>query len=311
MNASDDSLYSLGFIHDSGLNNILAKSKLLRRLLRFGIHHVVPVGDTIVVFANRKIFTYNREGKRWEYSATCYKNNRPLSVCKTPNNDIYYGEYWSNPVREPVKIVASFDHGKSWESIFEIENIRHVHGTFYDEYEDAIWVSTGDEDHESKILKTLDRFESIQTVLEGAQQVRAIQLLFTKEYVYFGSDSPSAINKIYRYERSNGKLEELQIVGGSVFWGCSASDWLLFSTAVEPSRVNKQRYAELWGASNGTDWKLLAKFKKDSLPLKYFQYGQLFLPNGKNESGTVWLTPFSTKNSQRLISLDLNSIALK
>ena len=39
---------------------------------------------------------------------------------------------------------------------------------------------------------------------------------------------------------------------------------------------------QLAGSRDGTNWQVLARWKKDNLPMRYFQYGNAFLPDGEN-----------------------------
>lgn len=144
------------------------------------------------------------------------------------NAEVYYGEYRSNSEREPVHIWSLEKDGRKWKSVWHFENIRHVHGVFHDPYTDSIWVTTGDMDQEAGIWRTDDRFISLCRVVGGSQQLRAVQLLFNKDYVYFGSDTPDEKNFIYRMDREGKNLENLTPVGSSVFYGCKVGKKLFF-----------------------------------------------------------------------------------
>jgi hypothetical protein len=59
---------------------------------------------------------------------------------------------------------------------------------------------------------------------------------------------------------------------------------MFFSTMVEPSSLNTGREVHLAGSRDGMNWQVLARWKKDNLPMRYFQYGNAFLPDGENAS---------------------------
>ena len=208
---------------------------------------------------------------------------------------MYYGEYRSNPERIPVSIFGSFDRGTNWQPVYSFSDVRHIHGVFYDEYEGCLWVTTGDEDQESAIWKSRNHFQTLEPILRGGQHARAVQLVFSERYVYFGSDTPLELNYIYRLDRRSGQAQRIKEVHGSVFWGCRAAGWVFFSTVVEPSECNQGRQAELWGSPDGLDWRSVASFRKDFWPMRYFQYGQIHLPQGSNQTGRLWFTPFATE----------------
>lgn len=81
------------------------------------------------------------------------------------------------------------------------------------------WISTGDDDHEAALYVTDPEFSRLEKVLYGSQQTRTIKLLFTEQYIYFGSDAPHEVNYLYRMNKSIHKTERLARVGSSVFHG--------------------------------------------------------------------------------------------
>jgi hypothetical protein len=50
----------------------------------------------------------------------------------------------------------------------------------------------------------------------------------------------------------------------------------------EPSRVNDASRVTVVGSKTGYDWSTLLHWKKDLLPMRYFQYGNVVLPDGHN-----------------------------
>ncbi|MFT5171253.1 MAG: hypothetical protein ACI9BD_001025 [Candidatus Marinamargulisbacteria bacterium] len=222
-----------------------------------------------------------------------------MCVCQTPENQLFYGEYTSNPDRRAVLILGSFDKGRRWESVYSFSDVRHIHGVFYDRYTDTIWATTGDTDEESIIWQFDRRFNKPRKVLKGSQQTRAVQLLFSKDSVFFGSDSPLERNFLYRLSRSSGKVTPVQEVGGSIFYGCKVKDGLVFSTAVEPSDINTRQSSEVWYSETGDDWTLISSYPKDIWPVRFFQYGQVLFPSGENNTSELWYTPFSTEMDGR------------
>ena len=219
--------------------------------------------------------------------------SRPLNLCHAHDN-FYYGEYRSNPERSPVNIWQWQQEQSAWQSVWQFTNVRHVHGIFHDPYTDSIWATTGDSDDESAIWQTSDNFKTLNKVVGGNQQFRAVQLLFTKEYVYFGSDAPEEQNYIYRMARDGANHERLITVDSSVFFASKVNERLFFSTAVEPSTRNDSRMAAIWSAEGNGVWERVAEYKKDSLPMRYFQYGQIQFPSGPGDDVHLYFSPFAT-----------------
>lgn len=286
---------------------LLNVSRIARRLLRSDVSSWQVLSSARhVVMAKDAIYLCNDDGI-WEPS-TSIVGHKPLYLMLTPKNHLFYGEYRNNAERSPVSVWQSLDSGTTWRPAWTFNNIRHIHGVFYDPYTKSIWVTTGDADTESGIWVTYDEFVHLDLVAGGAQRFRVIQLLFTSQFIYFGSDDLIEENHIYRMERKTGKIDTLQAVSGTVFWGCKVGDNLFFSTAVEPSTVNKNNYACLWGSPDGEKWKCIAKFRKDIWPLKLFQYGQILFPAGDNQTGKLWFTPWATEGDQTIQCVDVTQI---
>lgn len=278
-----------------------------RRLTRAGVHHLLPHQG--IAFAGRQIFL--REPARPEpifRRAASVRGSRPLCVA-TDGQTVYYGEYRGNPDRTPVHVWASRDGGRSWTAVYEFRNVRHVHGVHYDAWTGAFWVTTGDDDEESAIWRTVDGFRTLERVAGGTQQLRVVQLVFTKEHVYFGSDTPRAQNHLYRLHRGGSRPERLQPVGSSVFFGCRVGRHLFFSTAAEPSDVNSTRRAEIWHSADGEHWSLLRSFTRDWWPSRLFQYAQVTFPAGPGDGRRVYFTPQGVVGGGRTVAVSVDAMS--
>jgi hypothetical protein len=283
---------------------LLMRIPFLARLLRLGVHHLAHIDEATVVIANKECFLI---GSVKVELVGALAGSRPMALC-AGEEQIYYGEYRSNPERSPVHIYGFDLRHKSWRPVWTFTDVRHVHGVFYDPYRKSFWVTTGDTNEEVGIWRSDDQFRTLVKVAGGTQQFRAVQLLFTEDYVYFGSDAPGELNYLYRMDREGKRVEQLASVGGSVFYGCRIGEVLVFSTAVEPSEVNSRPFAEVWVSGDGLNWNKFREFKKDFLSLKYFQYGQVLFPNfcapAKN---FLYCTPFATKGHGKTLILKLNN----
>jgi hypothetical protein len=268
-------------------------AKLGERLLRGGVRHMCSLSNSLIILGYGKIYCYNLESSSL-ISVNKFIGSRPFALC-VGNSRIYYGEYWGNPKRKPISVFCSGDCGLSWEEVFQFSGVRHIHGVFYDSYTGYIWVTTGDEDQESAIWVTVDNFKTVRKVLGGSQDFRAVTLLFTREYVYFGSDTGRKVNHIYRYRKQDALLEQLQRVGSSVFYGFKEGGNLFFSTVCEPSKVNETECLAIWYSENGGQWEPLLKLHKDIWPKKLFQYGYVFFPAGQGRDRELWANAVALK----------------
>lgn len=288
------------------INKLFMSIPLFARLLRKEIHHIIIYDDIGIIIANKE--SYIIQDKTTTKIERLH-GSRPMVLCKTKENDIFYGEYRSNPNRNKVNIWKLNKSKLIWESVWNFDGIRHVHGVFYDEYTNTIWITTGDKDTEAGIWCTKDNFKSLDKIAGGSQQLRTVQLIFSKDYVYFGSDAPNEINYIYRMNRNGSDIQQLTKVGSSVFYGCKVKNSYFFSTAVEPSSCNKTRYVEIWRSENGKEWYLYRKIKKDMWSMKYFQYGQIFFPGSYGNNSYLYFSPYATDNSGYTFLDDISSQA--
>jgi hypothetical protein len=283
-------------------------TRITRRLFRCGVRHLIRIDEnTVVCWAFGGVFRYDLPQKRLTRSAAVFPGSRPLNICHAGGGTLFVGEYRSNPERSAVHVFTSSDSGLTWSVAWEFDSVRHIHGVHHDPYTGHIWIATGDEDNECGIWVTTDRFKTVRLITGGTQQARAIQLIFTEDHVYFGSDTPYEQNWLYRLRRQDLQIERLQPVDGSVFYGCKVGNRLFFSTVCEPSKVNLSREAAVWESCDGTNWRPLVKFRKDFLPFKLFKYGQIRFPEGSGRHDTLWITPLATANDQRSIKLTLTA----
>ena len=104
---------------------------------------------------------------------------------------------------DEVHIYASTDHGSTWEVAYTFPRgaVRHVHNIVYDEWANCLWVLTGDNGSECRILRVSCDFKNVDVVLSGNQQARAVALVPTPDGLYFSSDTPLESNHVYRLER--------------------------------------------------------------------------------------------------------------
>jgi hypothetical protein len=262
--------------------------------------------DEGIVFAGRDIWTMVPGSTQLEWVAQIV-GSRPLTVT-SDGNSLYYGEYRRNEERRPVQIWAACRKGYDWQAIYSFEQVRHIHGVFHDPYTRGIWTTTGDFDSESGLWWTGDGFFNVVKVAGGSQQYRAVQLLFSRDAVYFGSDVPAERNYLYRLDRESGVVSVLTEVGGPVFFGCKVGDYLFFSTVVEPCKEGRLRYAEVWGSYGGEEWCCIRSYKKDLWPMKLFQYGQVRFPLGPGDGESVWMAQLSTKQDASTVRVKLKDL---
>ena len=245
-----------------------------------------------MAIGKKGIFVAQKDEKVYRKTFRVSRGNRPLNMCEDSKGYLYFGEYLSNPNRDEVHIFKSIDSGRTWKKCYTFpkHTIRHVHGVFYDKYEDRVWFATGDLDGECIIGHTNDSFETVNVFKQGGQKYRAVQLLFFKDYIIYGTDTEYEKNYIYRIDRKDAQEHRLQELQGSVLSAVNSDQYAAISTAVEPSEVNHDTYSYIWFSNDGYQWKELYKGKKDSLNQKYFQYGRFKFPIGAIDNEKIFFS---------------------
>lgn len=273
----------------------LVSNDVFSRLFRLGYHHLVMLdNDRVIIFFNRNILVLNVLNKSVvNVGRVCGK--RPLAVA-FKHNLLVYGEYFDNKSRKKV-VLWGFDTNDFIPKVMcEFEGIRHIHGVYYDIYSDTFWITTGDDDSESGIWQSSLDFKNIRKVVYGHQLARAVDLIFTEKYVYYGTDSPNIQNRIRIIDRVTNSVEDVCTVSGPVFYGCKISETIYFSTVVEPSTFNYTNSSNVY-AINGMNHRVIGGFFKDRYDKRLFQYGQIRFPRGPGDEKHLWITPLATESS--------------
>jgi len=127
-------------------------------------------------------------------------------------------------------------------------------------------------------------------------------LRFQRMTVVFSTDTPSEENHVYRLDRG-GSIERVGDLSSSSIYACKVGEAMFFSTMIEPSSVNKTREVQIAGSTEGTNWHVLAGWQKDSLPPRYFQYGNAIFPDGVNATRYLAATTIAVERDDLVTTL--------
>lgn len=288
----------VGYFRPPWWRNLTVTAKLSSRLFRDGFHAFAVLPSRHVVAAvPGAIITLVPGETEFRISHEILRGTRPLHIAVTPERRLFWGEYFDNARRDEVHIYASEDGGLTWDVAYSFPRgeIRHVHNIIYDEWANCLWILTGDDGAECRVLRATCDFRSVDVVISGNQQARAVALVTNQDALYFSSDTPLEANHVYRLDRAGG-LTTVAALASSSIYGCRVGNAIFFSTMVEPSAVNSVRSVCLYGSRGGTRWGRVLEWKKDRWPMAWFQYGNAFLPDGKNTSGLLAVTSVAVEN---------------
>src|SRR5437016_5621187 len=183
--------------------NLSSSARLSHRLFRDGFHAlaVLPTGH-IVAAVPGAIIRLAPGDSEFVVCHRVARGTRPLHITATPEGHLFWGEYFDNPNRDEVRVYASSDQGATWHVAYILARgaIRHVHNIVYDEWENCLWILTGDNGAECRILRAACDFSTVDVALSGNQQARAVAIVPTPEALYFSSDTPLEANRVYRLD---------------------------------------------------------------------------------------------------------------
>jgi len=283
-----------------------AGHRLSARLFRDGFHALAVLSSGgFVAAVPGAIVTARANQNGFRVTHKILRGTRPLHITAVPGGGIYWGEYFDNAARDEVHIYGSGDGGETWSVAYTFpkRSIRHVHNIVYDVCADCLWILTGDYGDECRILRASRDLSSVESVLQGNQQARAVALVPSADALFFSTDTPLEANYIYRLSRQ-GDLSRLAPISSSSIYGCRVGDRVFFSTMVEPSEVNRDRNVRIYGSEGGGEhWHPLLAWKKDSWPMRLFQYGNAFFPDGDNGTSCLAVTIVAVESDDMVTSL--------
>lgn len=269
---------------------ILSVVRLARRSLRIDKCNVVVTADNnFVIIRKGKVYFYNRVEKKLTETLTL-KNCRNVlhqSVNASPEGFLYFGEYGHNGERNEVPVYRSIDNGRTWEVIylFKPKEIKHIHGCYYDKYEDKIWVCTGDFENENWLIVADKDFKTIEKIGNGQQIYRTCNLFFEAEYVHWLMDSQLEDSYHVRLNRKTRTIERLEKFQGPIWYSKKLNDKLYVAgTTQEIGEGVLDKYAHLMASTDLVTWHSIKKFEHDGLPKRYFKFGVIGFADGEQSA---------------------------
>ncbi len=284
---------------------LTSRANLTSRLVRDGFHALAILPSNAMIAAvPGAIVTRRTSETTFQITHKILRGTRPLHLTAIPNGTVYWGEYFANASRDEVHIYSSTDGGSTWSVAYTFPKgaIRHVHNIAYDGWQDCLWISTGDYGNECRILRASCDLRQVDVVLQGNQQARAVGLVPTETGLYFSSDTPLEKNSIYHLD-SGGALSQIASLTSSSIHGCRVGRHIFFSTMVEPSAANPDRSVRIFGGVEGQKLLPVLSWKKDRWPLRFFQYGNAFLPDGENSTPCLAFTTIAVETEDMVTSL--------
>jgi hypothetical protein len=293
------------------MRRLSVSSRLTARLLRDGFHALAVLRSGGLVAALPGAIGTLAPGES-EFRETFHirRGTRPLHITAVPGGSIYWGEYFDNTSRQEVHVYGSSDAGLTWDVAYTFAEgaIRHIHNIVHDPWQNCLWILTGDYGDECRVMRANCDFSNLEIVLQGNQQARAVAAIPSEDALYFASDTPLEQNSIWRLDRQ-GMLSRVAPISSSCISAARVGSRLFFSTMVEPSEVNLDPVVRVYARDvrDPERWHSLLSWRKDPWPMKFFQYGNAFLPDGQNTTQYLAVTTVAVESDDMVTSIyDVN-----
>jgi len=298
----------------AGSRDLLAFSRLSRRVFRSDKCNVYPTrAGKLLGIRSGKVYRLEEQGAipLFDIRGDCVMNR---AIAEDERGDLYFGEYFMNPRREPVRIwrVDALLEDFSVAFTFDQPRTRHVHAVHADPYvAGRLWITMGDFEGECFLAYTDDGFSSVNFLGDGSQLWRMVGVIFQERRLCWLTDSHIVRNRIVSMDRSSHRT----VVHGerdASSWYVAETDEGIYlaTTTVEPGPQIHTDRVRLLASEDGTDWEEIVEYPKDAFPMRAFGFGSLSLPSGCYSADAFWISGEGIRGldgRSQLCCLGLNS----
>tara|TARA_R110000868_G_scaffold315609_1_gene576489 strand:+ start:6952 stop:8028 length:1077 start_codon:yes stop_codon:yes gene_type:complete len=297
----------IGSVPASKIKKIAIKMRKISRLLRLdvGPSFLAESSNELLICSSGLIYVLDIVTGEIDIDFVIPRGSKPLNLVEINvpgfSRGIYFGEYLSNPNKTEVRIYRRQARGR-WEVAYKFADgeINHIHAIVPDKNSDCVYILTGDFGQAAAIWKAEKDFSVVRRVVSEGQASRACWMAVENECLHFATDTQLDVNyltSVSNLDVSPTKMIRHTPILGSSIYSLKLSDGLMvFSTAVEPDEVKKNKFLALFSTEPGPGiisnraaiyvWSLAGSVefvfsaKKDILPFRLFQFGSFHFPAG-------------------------------
>jgi hypothetical protein len=211
-----------------------------------------------------------------------------------------FGEYFDNPLRNPVSIWGRSHDSSAWRVLFTFQanTIDHIHAIVPDYKRKVVWILTGDFGHAAGIWISNPDFTDVQPVLRNNQMYRAAWLVDIDGRLIYATDSQFEENGVYELSNINGNWmsSKLTSVDASSIYSAKGVGANYFSTSIEPGQLSgvllkdlldrkpgpgiKSNFSKIYSVDSNALIHEIFSAKKDWIPPRLGQFGCFIFPSG-------------------------------
>lgn len=283
----------------------IGRFRVMSRLLRLEPRAFECLDEYVfMVSFQRGLWIIDSSRKEFRRVWRCRPNfSDPLNICKK-GSYIYWGDYGNNPYNESVNIYSySLSENVKVVYSFAPNTIRHIHNIIWDYDRNGFWILTGDNGKNVGIYFADSNFINVYPVVVGEQRYRAVVGFPAGNGCFiYATDAVNEDNYVNYLKIENNKIEVRQVcsLNGSCIYGTELKDYYIFSTTVEPMEgrgcinllsnklgpgIHSSEVHVILVRKKDLTFSIIAKYRKDFLPMKLFQYPTAQFPKGqKNDN---------------------------
>ena len=276
-----------------GMKSLLSRLELPARLLRAGIHALLPLGEDVVAVADGALYRISGRTGTVEKLCAFPHGKRPLrrGICVL-DDAIYFGDYFSNPERRAVRVYRIDLQDGCLSIVYEFppHSVRHIHLVQPDADGRRLWIGTGDSDSECRLLLLDPLSGDVERIGDGSQQWRAVSLAADDAGIIWGTDNHLGANHLWRWDRGSRTPVCLGPVTGPAYYHTRLPGALVFGTTMEKGEGEQDGYARLYAVNGCSVPRELWRLPKDKWDARYFGYGLFEFAEGTGADHRFWVT---------------------
>jgi hypothetical protein len=230
-------------LKNRALLRVVSSVPILKRRLHFFPSQPIVVGNHIYFSLFGSLIEFNLIKRtasietRLENGARRTISMTSLSSVPSFSDSLVFGEYLDNKNHDGVSIFQKKNEDE-WKKVYTFKRgeIRHIHAIVPDKETGCVFVFTGDDENEVKIISFKNDFKTCEIVAFGKQDLRTCSPHLTaRKAIIYATDTPFFPNHIFEFDNKRfDKPVELTTINGTCIYSQAISDnVLVFSSCVE------------------------------------------------------------------------------
>jgi hypothetical protein len=283
--------------------------RIVDRIFRLTPNHGIIVEGNLFISRRSEIWRCELSTGKLSLDFVIPDNRRALEFSQVEQSngemELVFGEYFSNPTRQPVKIWSRSSRSGTWtvRGEFAVGEIEHVHSVTA--VGKNLFVLCGDFEQAASIWITDSDFSSIKPLVRGRQRYRAAWIAELGGRLFYATDTQLEPNYVLELciDKGNWIVREITGIKGSSIYSGRGQGYQFFSTTVECGIPTGNFFRDIFENRRGPGilssrcniisidsdgfCENLLTAEKDMFPFRLAQFGTFSFPTGEMPVDTV------------------------